>query len=220
MAPYRIVIADDHSLIRQGLKSLIQQDASLRIIAEAGDGVELLERLQQHPPDMVILDITMPHLNGIEAVGRIKKLYPSMVILILTMHSDSLHFYQAMAAGAHGYLIKDDSDSELLTAIKTIREGKSYISSQLSPEVTGEVIAGFRDQVKAPFLLLSDREKQVLQLVVQGLSSKAIGEMLDLSPRTIDHHRASLLKKYKMKNTVDLVNHVVRSEVCFFIEKN
>lgn len=219
MAPYRIVIADDHSLIRQGLKSLIQQDASLRIIAEAGDGVELLERLQQHPPDMVILDITMPHLNGIEAVGRITKLYPAMAILILTMHSGSHHFYQAMAAGAHGYLIKDDSDSELLTAIKTIREGKSYISSQLSPEVTGEVIAGFRDQAKAPFLLLSDREKQVLQLVVQGLSSKAIGEMLDLSPRTIDHHRASLLKKYKMKNTVDLVNYVVRSEMFFSIEK-
>jgi len=219
MEPYRIVIADDHSLIRQGLKSLIQQDASLRIIAEAGDGVELLERLQQHPPDMVILDITMPHLNGIEAVGKIKKLYPSMAILILTMHSGSHHFYQAMAAGAHGYLIKDDSDSELLTAIRTIREGKSYISSQLSPEVTGEVITGFRDQVKAPFLLLSDREKQVLQLVVQGLSSKTIGEMLDLSPRTIDHHRASLLKKYKMKNTVDLVNHVVRSEIFFSVEK-
>jgi len=219
MEPYRIVIADDHSLIRQGLKSLIQQDASLRIIAEAGDGVELLERLQQHPPDMVILDITMPHLNGIEAVGKIKKLYPSMAILILTMHSGSHHFYQAMAAGAHGYLIKDDSDSELLTAIRTIREGKSYISSQLSPEVTGEVITGFRDQVKAPFLLLSDREKQVLQLVVQGLSSKTIGEMLDLSPRTIDHHRASLLKKYKMKNTVDLVNHVVRSEIFFPVEK-
>ena len=219
MEPYRIVIADDHSLIRQGLKSLIQQDASLHIIAEAGDGVELLEHLQQHPPDMVILDITMPHLNGIEAVGRIKKLYPAMAILILTMHSGSHHFYQAMAAGAHGYLIKDDSDSELLTAIKTIREGKSYISSQLSPEVTGEVIAGFRDQVKAPFLLLSDREKQVLHLVVQGLSSKAIGEMLELSPRTIDHHRASLLKKYKMKNTVDLVNHVVRSEIFSPIEK-
>lgn len=219
MAAYRIVIADDHSLIRQGLKSLIQQDSSLRIIAEAGDGVELLERLQQHPPDMVILDITMPHLNGIEAVERIKKLYPAMAILILTMHSGSYHFYQAMAAGAHGYLIKDDSDSELLKAIKTIREGKSYISSQLSPEVTGEVIAGFRDQVKAPFLLLSDREKQVLQLVVQGLSSKTIGEKLDLSPRTIDHHRASLLKKYKMKNTVDLVNHVVRSEIFFLNEK-
>jgi DNA-binding NarL/FixJ family response regulator len=213
MTPYRIVIADDHSLIRQGLKSLIHKDSSLRIIAEAGNGVELLECLRQNPPDMAILDITMPQLNGIEAIGKIKKLFPVMAILILTMHSGSHYFYQAMAAGAHGYLIKDDSDSELLTAIRTIREGKPYVSSQLSPEVTGEVIAGFRDQAKTPFFSLSDREKQVLKLVVQGCSSRVIGTMLSLSPRTIDHHRASLLKKYKMKNTVDLVNHVVRNGV-------
>ncbi|WP_319586610.1 response regulator transcription factor [uncultured Desulfobulbus sp.] len=213
MTPYRIVIADDHSLIRQGLKSLIHKDSSLRIIAEAGNGVELLECLRQNPPDMAILDITMPQLNGIEAIGKIKKLFPVMAILILTMHSGSHYFYQAMAAGAHGYLIKDDSDSELLTAIRTIREGKPYVSSQLSPEVTGEVIAGFRDQAKTPFFSLSDREKQVLKLVVQGCSSRVIGTMLSLSPRTIDHHRASLLKKYKMKNTVDLVNHVARNGV-------
>lgn len=211
MTPYRIVIADDHSLIRQGLKSLIEGDSSLCIIGEAGNGVELLERIQHAPPDMLILDITMPQMNGIEVIGRIKKSYPAMAILILTMHSGSHYFYQAMAAGAHGYLIKDDSDSELLTAIRTIREGRPYVSSQLSPEVTGEVITGLRDQPKSPFLSLSDREKQVLKLVVQGCSSRGIGEMLGLSPRTIDHHRASLLKKYKMKNTVDLVNHVVRS---------
>jgi DNA-binding NarL/FixJ family response regulator len=192
----------------------------LRIVAEASNGIELLDCLQQQAPDMVILDITMPQLNGIEAVGRIKKLYPAMAILMLTMHSGSHHFYQAMAAGAHGYLIKDDSDGELLAAIRTIREGKPYISSQLSPEVTGEVIAGFRDQSKVPFFSLSDREKEVLQLVVQGYSSRAIGGRLNLSPRTIDHHRASLLKKFKMKNTVDLVNHVIRSDMLPANEKN
>lgn len=210
MVPYHIVIADDHSLIRQGLKSLIRTDTTLHIVAEASNGIELMECLQQHPPDMVILDITMPQLNGIEVIGRIKKLYPDMAILMLTMHSGNHHFYQAMAAGAHGYLIKDDSDNELLTAIGTIREGKTYISSQLSPEVAGEMITGLRDHSKAPFLCLSDREKEVLQLVVQGHSSRSIGERLNLSPRTIDHHRASLLKKFKMKNTVDLVNHVIR----------
>ncbi|WP_028318693.1 response regulator [Desulfobulbus elongatus] len=219
MKPYRIVIADDHSLIRQGLKSLIRTNSSLAIVAEAGNGVELLECLRQHPPDMVILDITMPQLNGIEAVRKIRQQFPEMAVLILTMHSGSHHFYQAMAAGAHGYLIKDDSDSELLTAIRTIRGGKSYISSQLSPEVTGEVIAGFRDQTKTPFFCLSDRERQVLHLVVRGFSSRAIGEKLRLSPRTIDHHRASLLKKFKMKNTVDLVNHVISSGMLSFDEE-
>ncbi|MCL2458056.1 MAG: response regulator transcription factor [Desulfobulbus sp.] len=215
MNQYRIAIADDHSLIRQGLKSLIRTSPSLSIVAEAGNGIELLEKLRLYRPDMVILDITMPQLNGIEALRKIREQYPAMAVLILTMHSGSYHFYQAMAAGAHGYLIKDDSESELLTAIGTIREGRPYVSSQLSPEVTDEVIANFRGEAKMPFFCLSDREKEVLRLVVKGYSSRAIGEQLHLSSRTIEHHRASLLKKFKMKNTVDLVNYVVSGGMLF-----
>jgi DNA-binding NarL/FixJ family response regulator len=211
MKPYRIVIADDHSLIRQGLKTLIAHDPSLAIIGEAGNGIELLEVLRVHPAEMVILDITMPQLNGLEAMAEILKICPEIDILMLTMHTSSQFFYQAIAAGAHGYLMKEDSDTELLNAIATIRSGKSYISPKLSANVTDEVMTAFRDQGKVPLVVLSDREKQVLKLVVKGWSSKNIGEMLDLSPRTIDHHRASLLKKFKMKNTVDLVNHVVRN---------
>jgi DNA-binding NarL/FixJ family response regulator len=213
MKPYRIIIADDHSLIRQGLKSMILQDRSLQITGEAGNGHELLELLKCESPDMVIIDITMPKLNGIEAVKEIRTSYPAIAILILTMHTGSQYFFQAIAAGAHGYLMKDDSDNELLCAIKTIREGKSYISPQLSPEITDKLMASFRDQCKVPLVVLSQRETQVLKLVVQGCSSKKIGTMLTLSPRTIDHHRASLLKKFKMRNTVDLVNHVVRNAV-------
>ena len=215
MSQYRIGIADDHSLIRQGLKSLIQTNPSFSIVAEAGNGIELLEKLQSCRPDMVILDITMPQLNGIEALRKIRGLYSEMAILVLTMHSGSYHFYQAMAAGAHGYLIKDDSEGELLTAIGAIREGRSYVSSQLSPEATNEVTANFSGDTKGktPFFCLSAREKEVLCLVVQGYSSRAIGERLGISPRTCDHHRASLLKKFNMKNTVDLVNHVVSSGI-------
>jgi len=216
MNPYRIIIADDHSLIRQGLKTIIRRDPSLQIVAEAGDGVELLEQLRQNGADMVILDITMPLLNGLEAVAEVRKRFPDIDILMLTMHANSQYFYQAVAAGAHGYLMKDDSDAELLVAIQTIREGKSYISPQLSPDVTDEVMTAFRDQGKIPLVMLSDREKQVLKLVMQGCSSKTIGAALSLSPRTIDHHRASLLKKFKMRNTVDLVNHVVRNAVLIF----
>lgn len=218
MKLYRIVIADDHSLIRQGLKSIIKKDPSLQIIGEAGNGIELLDILRQEPPDMVILDITMPQLNGIEAVGEIRKSYPAIVILVLTMHTNSQYFYQAIAAGAHGYLMKEDSDAELLLAIKTIKDGKSYISPQMSSSVTDEVMAAFRDQCKVPFIVLSEREKQVLKLVVQGCSSRKIAIMLELSPRTIDHHRANLLRKFKMKNTVDLVNHVVRNAVVILDE--
>lgn len=211
MKPYRIIIADDHSLIRQGLKTIICNEPSLVIVAEAGNGLELLELLKSHPADLVILDITMPQLNGLEAMAEIRKITPEIHILMLTMHTSSQYFYQAIAAGAHGYLMKEDSDSELLHAISTIRGGKSYISPRLSADVTDEVMAAFRDQGKVPLVVLSDREKQVLKLVVQGCSSKKIGKMLNLSPRTIDHHRASLLKKFKMRNTVDLVNHVVRN---------
>ena len=211
MKLYRIIIADDHSLIRQGLKSIIMQDRSLQIVGEAANGLELLNILGQEATDMVILDITMPQLNGIEAVGKIRKSFPAIAILVLTMHANSQYFYQAITAGAHGYLMKDDSDAELLIAIKTIKEGKSYISPQMSSGVTDEVMTAFRDQGKIPFIVLSEREKQVLKLVVQGGSSRKIATLLELSPRTIDHHRANLLKKFKMKNTVDLVNHVVRN---------
>ncbi len=218
MKPYRIIIADDHTLIRQGLKTIIDREPSLIIVAEASNGLELLDLLQGNPADMVILDIAMPQLNGLDALVEIRKLKPEIDILMLTMYPNSQYFYQAIAAGAHGYLMKDDSETELLHAIGTIRSGKSYISPRLSADVTDEVMTAFRDQGKVPLVVLSEREKQVLKLVVQGGSSKKIGKILDLSPRTIDHHRASLLKKFKMKNTVDLVNHVVRNALIIFDE--
>ena len=211
MKPYRIIVADDHSLIRQGLKTLIAQEPTLELVAEAANGIELLALLRIHGTDMVILDITMPQLNGLEAMAEIRKINPDIDILMLTMHTNSQYFFQAITAGAHGYLMKEDSDAELLHAIATIRSGKSYISPKLSADVTDEVMVAFRDQGKVPLVVLSDREKQVLKLVAQGCSSRIIGELLQLSPRTIDHHRASLLKKFKMKNTVDLVNYVARN---------
>ena len=211
MKPYRIIIADDHSLIRQGIKALIAREKTLRLVAEAANGVELLQVLRTQGADMVILDITMPQLNGLEAMAEIRKIAPDIDILMLTMHTNSQYFFQAITAGAHGYLMKEDSDAELLQAIATIRDGKSYISPRLSADVTDEVMMAFRDEGKVPMVVLSDRERQVLKLVAEGCSSRKIGELLQLSPRTIDHHRASLLKKFKMKTTVDLINHVVRN---------
>jgi DNA-binding NarL/FixJ family response regulator len=213
MAPYSIIIADDHSLIRQGIKSILGQDDSLEVIAEAADGLELISCLSGQTPDMVILDISMPGMNGIEAVAEVREHYPAVRILILTMHSNVQYFYHVISAGAHGYLLKDESDTELLTAIKTIRRDKVYVSPQLVSEVTGDMVSTFQGRKETPIVQLTDREKQVLQLVVKGHTSRQMAEMLCLSPRTIDHHRASLLKKFKMKNTVDLVNYVVRNAV-------
>ena len=210
---YRIVIADDHSLIRKGLRTIIELESDMQVIGEAGDGKELLQFLAREQPDMVIMDITMPNLNGIDAIGRVLALYPGIRILILTMHRNSQYFYNAVSAGAHGYLIKDDSDTELLTAIDTVRSGKTYISPQLSSEVADTMLSAFREHREPSIISLTPRERDVLGLVVKGYTSKQIAEILCLSPRTIDHHRASLLKKFKMKNTVDLVKYVIKNSL-------
>lgn len=207
--PYRIIIADDHSLMRQGIKSFLAQEPSLEVIAEAADGLELLGLLDLHVPDMIILDISMPKLNGIEALPKIRELLPLVKVLLLTMHSNAQYFYSGISTGADGYLLKDESDTELLKAINVVREGSVYVSPKLVAEVTGDMASAFRSNKKSPIVHLTDREKQVLHLVVKGHTSKQMAAMLCLSPRTIDHYRANLLKKFKMRNTVDLVNYVI-----------
>ncbi|HEB70075.1 MAG TPA: response regulator transcription factor [Desulfobulbus sp.] len=211
--PYSIIIADDHSLIRKGLRTIIELESDIQVIGEAGDGQELLDLLSREQPDLIIMDISMPRINGIEAVREVVEKYPGVRVLMLTMHRNSQYFYNAISAGAHGYLMKDDSDTELLTAIRTVQTGKSYVSPQLSNEVTDEMISAFRDHRETPVIQLTDREREVLQFVVKGYTSKKMADILCLSPRTVDHHRAKLLKKFKMKNTVDLVKYVVRNSI-------
>ena len=204
MKAYRIIIADDHSLIRKGIKSLIAQEPGLEVIAEAADGQELMEVLKEIYPDMVILDISMPRLSGMEVLGKIHRLYPDIRVLMLTMQSNVQYCCHAIVAGAHGYLLKDDSDTELLPAIRRIRQGKDYMSPQLALEIP----EGIRSTAE---IHLTPREKQVLKLLVDGLTTKQIAGKLFISPRTVDQHRSNLLKKFGKKKTVDLVNDVVRN---------
>ncbi len=208
---YRILLADDHALIRHGIRNLISNNPALEVIGEVGDGEELLEFLLTNVPDLLILDISMPKLTGIEAVSKVKKLYPAIKILMLTMHKNKQYFYHAMSAGADGYLMKEDSDEELLLAIKRIQDGKSYLSPFLSQDFADDVISAYRNNRSSPFETLTKREREVLNLVVEGHTSRVMAEMLHLSPRTIDHHRANLLRKFDMKNSVDLVNFAVRN---------
>ncbi len=208
---YRILLADDHTLIRRGIRNLISNNPALEVIGEVGDGEELLTFLKTSQPDLLVLDISMPKLTGIEAVSKVKKLYPRIKILMLTMHKNKQYFYHAMSAGADGYLMKEDSDEELLLAIKRIQDGKSYLSPFLSEDFADDVISAYRNNRSSPFETLTNREREVLNLVVAGHTSKVMAEMLCLSPRTIDHHRANLLRKFDMKNSVDLVNFAVRN---------
>jgi len=208
---FRIVLADDHSLIRHGIKNLIAKKKELLVVGEVCDGEELLAFLKVNDADMVILDHSMQKIGGVEAARQIKRNYPWIKILMLTMHDNQQIFYNAMNAGADGYLLKDDSDEQLILAIKKLRAGKRYISPAMIDDLSGYVLSTYGDRKKKISPELSNREQEVLQLVVNGYTSKKIGDHLGLSPRTVDHHRSNLLKKLGKKNSVDLVNFAVSS---------
>jgi DNA-binding NarL/FixJ family response regulator len=208
---YRIILADDHVLIRHGIKNIISQDLSLKIVGEVSDGEELLAYLDGDVPDLLILDISMPKVSGIDLAETIKKKWPGLKILMLTMHKNKQFLYRAMSAGADGYLIKNDSGEEILEAIRKIQAGRTYIAPLLAEDFTEDILNAYRTQSASPFKDLTKREKQILSLVVEGHTSRVMAGILNLSPRTVDHHRSNLLKKFKMKNSVDLVNYAVRN---------
>lgn len=207
----RILLADDHVLIRHGIKNIIKTCDSLRVVGEASSGEELMRILGLTEVDLIILDISMPGIGGMEVIGMVKKKYPLVKILMLTMYRNKQYFYNAMSAGADGYLMKDDSDNELLVAIDKVLTGKSYISPFLADDFADDVISMYRNEKKSPFQELTVREKEVLQLVVKGLTSKQMAEHLHLSQRTVDHHRSNLLRKFNRKNSVEMVNYAVRN---------
>ncbi len=211
MAKYSIIIADDHALIRQGLKRLIEENESLKVVGEAGDGLELLGLLEKTTPDMILLDISMPHLRGIEVINEAKRLCPNVKILMITMHKTEQYFLCAMSAGADGYLLKEDSDTELLAAIDIVMDGELYISPFLREQFSDEVIRQYREKGVFPCETLTNREVEVLKLVAEGLTSKEIAEILSISIRTVEHHRANLLKKLDLKNTADLIKHAIQN---------
>lgn len=210
MPAHKVVLADDHALIRQGLKKIIEEDDSLKVIGEVGDGLELLNFLRDVTPDLIILDISMPNLRGIEAIAEAKKLCPKVKILLLTMHKNEQYFNCAMSAGADGYMLKEDSDSELLIAIRSVLADEVYISSFFSEEMSEEVLASYRNKDhRPPCETLTTRERQVLKLVAEGETSKDIATKLSISTRTVEHHRANLMKKLNLKNAADLIRYAI-----------
>jgi len=211
MTKCKIVLADDHVLIRQGLKKLIEENKALEVVGEAGDGLELLDILDETVPNLIILDISMPHLRGIEVIHEVKRLYPEVKILMITMHKSEQYFLCAMSAGADGYLLKEDSDNELLSAIEVVMSDDMYISPHLAEEFSDEVIKAYRENGVFPCETLTNREIEVLKHVAEGLTSKEIAEILSISIRTVEHHRANLLKKLNLKNTADLIKHAIQN---------
>jgi DNA-binding NarL/FixJ family response regulator len=212
-SPFKILLADDHVMFRRGIRSLIQGMHQVEVVGEASDGLELLRLLRDIQPDLVIMDISMPNLRGLEATREIKISNPGVKVLILTMHKDREYLYHALTAGAEGYLLKEDADGELIAAIETLRKGGTFISPLLSAQMADIFVDRFRagsEPLMAPEEPLTVRERQVVKLIAEGKSSKEIGELLFISSRTVQHHRANLMKKLNVKKTTDLVKYAIQ----------
>jgi DNA-binding NarL/FixJ family response regulator len=199
LSAYTVILADDHVMFRKGVKKIISEFADLKVIGEADDGLELLQLLNHKTPDLVIVDISMPNLRGLEATREIKKLHPQIKIMLLTMHRKREFLKQAIDAGAEGFLLKEDADSELIQGIKAIREGKKFISPLLAAEMTDLIMR--KDRVD----LLSTREREVLKLFAEGKTPKEISDLLFISILTVRRHLANIKKKTNLKKSQDLV---------------
>lgn len=213
MRPYNIVLADDHVLFCEGIKRIISEISDLEVVGEARDGLQLLALLKQLTPDLVILDISMPNIRGIEATREIKMTHPDVKVLILTMHKDKDYLYHAISAGADGYLLKEDADTELFSAIETIRQGKTYISPLLTGEVTDDLLRIYRGNHQLPIDNLTTREREVLQLLAEGKSNREIADLLFISVRTVENHRAKIMRKLNLKRTADLVRYAIQKGI-------
>ncbi|MBI5440572.1 MAG: response regulator transcription factor [Deltaproteobacteria bacterium] len=210
MRHYRIFLADDHVLVRRGIRKLLEEAEDMAVVGEAGDGLELLRQLRAVAADLVILDISMPRLRGMEAIREIRSTFPDVKILVLTMHRRAEYLQHALSAGANGYLLKEDADAELFEAIEAIRKGRVYLSALLSAGLAEEFTKLCRGQAGARAECLTTREREVLKLTAEGKTSKETAELLFISARTVDHHRASIMKKVGVKKVAELVKYAIR----------
>jgi DNA-binding NarL/FixJ family response regulator len=208
---YRVILADDHVLMRHGLRRILEENSNLEISAEVGDGLELLSVLQKVNPDLIILDVSMPNLRGIEAIPEIRRVRPTAKVLMLTMHKEEDYLYQAISAGANGYLLKDDAEKELFSAIEHIKNGKIYISPSLADQSMqnwARLRRGEDDAHTSESLTV--REREILKLIAEGKSNKEIGDLLYISVRTVERHRANMMSKLNIRKTAELVQYALR----------
>lgn len=210
----RVLLADDHSIVRRGMRSLLETEPSIEVVAEAADGLEALRLTEEHKPDVLILDIAMPKLNGIEVAARSQKMQPAPLAIMLSMHVDESYVMRSLYAGARAYLLKDATDEDLLPAIRAVAAGKSFFS----PAVTGLLVEEYVQQLAERGLtdsyeLLTDREKQVLQLLAEGRSNKEVAVLLDVGVSTIETHRGNLMQKLNLHSTAEIVLYAVRKRL-------
>lgn len=211
MGELRVLLGDDHTVLRHGLRKILEDRRDWHVVAEAGNGRDAVREALTLTPDVAVLDIGMPLLNGIEATRQIVRRAPSVRVLILSMHSDQVYVTQAIQAGARGYLLKESAGAELLEAISALAAGKSYFSQAVAQVVFDDYVKTLTEKgITDPYDALSEREREVLQLVAEGRSSKEVAELLSISPATVETHRAHLLQKLRLHNTVEVVRYATR----------
>jgi len=202
----RILLADDHAMVRQGFRMILSAQPDMEIVGEAGNGREAVEQAERLQPDLVVMDVAMPELNGIEATRRIAASAPRARVLALSMYKDSVYVREILRAGARGFLLKDAIDRDLLAAVRAVASGEGY----LSPAVSEAVLSDYRRHVSDPLDLLSSREREVLQLIAEGKTNKDIASALKLSVYTVDAHRGRIMEKLNLHSVGELVRFAVR----------
>lgn len=206
-----VLLADDHQVVCDGLAVLLDSEVDIRVVAKAADGRQAVRCALEHAPDIAVLDINMPELNGIEAAREIRMSLPSTRVIILSMYATSEHIYRALQAGAKGYLLKDSAGAEVVDAVRTVYGGGRYLSPKIADEVMEDYVA-VRSKVAdaSPLSQLSPREREVLQLVVDGMSSAAIAQTLHLSPKTVETYRSRIMRKLGIRDLPSLVKFAIQ----------
>ena len=211
MSRLEILIGDDHTLVRQGLRKIIEEQPDWTVVGEAGDGREAVRQALQLKPDVIIVDIGMPLLNGIEATSQITRRLSEARVLILSMHLDEAYITRSLQAGARGYLLKDSADTDLVRAVTAVAAGKSFFSPAVARIMLDDYVQHLADKgIEDRYDSLSEREREVFQLVAEGYSGKEVASMLDISPATVETHRAHIMEKLDVHSTAEIVLRAVR----------
>jgi DNA-binding NarL/FixJ family response regulator len=205
----RVLIADDHTLVRESLAGLLQGDAGIVVVAQAADGVETVEKALATRPDVVITDLSMPRLGGLEVVRRLRETLPDTRVLVLTMHKEDEYVLQAVRAGASGYLVKDSAASELLAAVRSLHAGRGHFGPQAA-RALAEQLQHPERTLDDPYGRLTTREREVFHLIAEGMTTKEIARRLGISTKTAENHRGHVLEKLDMRNTAELVRYALR----------
>jgi len=207
----RVVLADDHPIVRAGIRAELERLPEVRVVGEAGDGRQALELVSNERPDVVFMDISMPGLNGLEAAGRIAKDFPQVRIVILSRHENEEYFWHALKSGACGYLLKKAAVAELGSAVQRVMEGEIYLSSEISNRLLKRLPLQQLAHQKSPLEQLTERQREILQLIAEGQTTKSIALILKVSPKTVEYHRAQLMERLKIRDIPGLVRFALRA---------